>query len=104
MPEAQGSPRHARESKSGSPEIFLLVESGILEILIEEFGILGFEIRNPRHGIQNLGLSWIPYMRRQGDALTPDAPKLEFIDDFIYLGLAASLEMKMALRADMNKG
>ena len=60
MPEAQGSPRHARESKSGSPEIFLLVESGILEILIEEFGILGFEIRNPRHGIQNLGLSWIP--------------------------------------------
>ena len=60
MPEAQGSPRHARESKSGSPEIFLLVESAILEILIEEFGILGFEIRNPRHGIQNLGLSWIP--------------------------------------------
>ena len=60
LPEAQGSLRHARESKSGIPEIFLLLESGILEILIEEFGILGFEIRNPRHGIQSLGPSWIP--------------------------------------------
>ena len=59
-----------------------------LEILIEKFGME----------------SWIqdcpgfPYMGRQGDALTPDATRLEFIDDFIYLGLAAFLEMKMALR------
>ena len=30
-----------------------------------------------------------PYMGRQGDALTRDATKLEFIDDFIYLGLAS---------------
>ena len=36
-----------------------------------------------------------PYMGRQGDALTRDTSKLEFIDDFIYLGLAASLEIKM---------
>ena len=42
-------------------------------------------------------------MGRQGDALTPDATKLELIDDFIYLGPAASLAMKMALRADINK-
>ena len=60
LPEAQGSPRHAREPKFGSIEIYLLVESGILEILIEEFGILGFGIRNPRHEIQNPGLSRIP--------------------------------------------
>ena len=44
LPEAQGS-RHARESKSGIPEIVLPVKSGILEIL------------NPRRGIQNAGLS-----------------------------------------------
>ena len=35
-------------------------ESGILEFLMEEFGILGFGIRNPRRRIQNPGLSWIP--------------------------------------------
>ena len=58
LPEAQGS-RHARESKSGIPEIFLLVESGILEILMEEFGILSFGILNPRRRIQNPGLSCI---------------------------------------------
>ena len=56
LPEAQGS-RHARESKSGIPEIVLPVEFGILEILMEEFGILGFGIRNPWRGIQNTGLS-----------------------------------------------
>ena len=74
-----------------------------MEILIEEFGILGFGIRNPRHEIQNPGLPGFPYMGREGDALTPDATKLEFINDFIYLGLAAPVEMKMALRADVNK-
>ena len=59
-----------------------------LEILIEEFGI---ESR-----IQDCpGFS---YKGRQGDALTPDATRLEFIDDFIYLGLEALLAMKMALR------
>ena len=72
LPEAQGS-RHARESKSGIPKIFLLVKSGILEILMEEFGILGFGILNPWRGIQNLGLSCIPYMGRQGNSLTPNA-------------------------------
>ena len=61
LPDAQGS-RHARENqdKSGIYEIFLLVESGILEILMEEFEILGFGILNPRRRIQNPGLSWIP--------------------------------------------
>ena len=59
LPEAQGS-RHARESTSGIPEIFKFVHPGILEILMEEFGILGFGIRNPRSGIQNPGLSRIP--------------------------------------------
>ena len=94
LPEAQGCPRHARETKSGSPEIFLLVESGRL----------GNFDRGIRNGIQDPGLSWIPpYMGRQGDALTPAATRLGFIDDFIYLGLAALLAMKMALRADINK-
>ena len=37
-------------------------------------------------------------MGRQGDALTPDATRLEFIDDSIYLGLAAPLVMKMPRR------
>ena len=52
LPEAQGS-CHASESKSGIPKIFLLVLSGILEILMEEFGILGFGILYPRRRIQN---------------------------------------------------
>ena len=64
-----------------------------LEILIEEFRM---ESR-----IQDC--PGFPYMERQGNALTPDATRLEFIDDFIYLGLAALLAMKMALRADINK-
>ena len=42
------SPRLApyKESKYGIPEIFSLIESGILEILLVEFGILGFGIQN----------------------------------------------------------
>ena len=59
LPEAQGS-RHTRESKSGIPEIVLSVESGILETLIGEFGILGFGMRNPRRGIQNTRLFCFP--------------------------------------------
>ena len=57
LPEAQGSPRHVRESKSGSPEIFLLVELAQdgLEILIEEFGM--------ESGIQDCPR--FPYMGRQ---------------------------------------
>ena len=31
-------------------------------------------------------------MARQGEVLTPDASKLEFIDDFIYLGSVISNE------------
>lgn len=89
LPEAQVSPRHARESKSGSPEIFLLVELAQdgLDIVIEEFGM--------ESGIKDC--PGFPYMRRQGDAFTPDAARLEFIDDFINLGLVALLAMKMAL-------
>ena len=37
LPRAQGS-GYARESKSGIPEISLLMVSGILEILLVEFG------------------------------------------------------------------
>ena len=37
--------------------IILLAQSGILEILMEEFGILSLGIRNPLRGIQNPGLS-----------------------------------------------
>ena len=85
LPEAQGS-RHAKESKSGILEIVLPVESGILDILMEEFGILGFGIRNPRHGIQNPGLSRIPLygVTRQCSHHRCSA-KLEFIDDLFYL-------------------
>ena len=71
---------------------------------MEEFGILGFGIRNPR---QN------PESRTVLDSLTcgdkamlspqVDATKLEFINDFIHLDLAASLAMKIALRADINR-
>ena len=50
LPEAQGS-RHARESKSGIPEIILPVESGILETLIGEFGILELAGRSSNHHI-----------------------------------------------------
>ena len=64
-----------------------------LEILIEEFRM---ESR-----IQDC--PGFPYMGRKGNALTPDATRLEFIDDFIYLGLATLLAMKMAPRADINK-
>ena len=86
LPEAQGS-CHASESKSGIPKIFLLVLSGILEILMEEFGILGFGILYPRRRIQNPGLSCIPLHGVTRRCFHPRCPaKLEFIDDFIYLG------------------
>ena len=86
LPEVQGS-RHARESKSGIPEIFLFVESGILEILMQEFWILRFGIRNPRRRIQYPGLSWIPLHGATRRCSHPRCPaKLEFIDDFILFG------------------
>ena len=87
--------RHAREKqgKSGIQEFFLLVESGILEILMEEFGILGFGIRNPRRRIQYPGLSWIPLHGATRRCSHPSCPaKLKFIDDFIYLGSVISNE------------
>ena len=90
LPEAQGS-RHARkkQGKSRIQEIFLLVESGILEILMEEFGILGFGIQNPRRRI----LSLIPLHGATKRCSHPRCPaKLEFIDDFIYLGSVISNE------------
>ena len=40
----------------GNPNL----ESVILEFLMEELEILGFRMRNPRHRIQNPGLSCIP--------------------------------------------
>ena len=42
LPRAQGS-GYAREYKSGIPEIFLLMVSGILEILLVEFGSWALE-------------------------------------------------------------
>ena len=103
LPNAQGS-RHARENqdKSGIYEIFLLVESGILEILMEEFEILGFGILNPRRRIQNPRLSWIPLHEATRRFSHPRCPaKLEFIDDFIYLGSVISNED--GCRGDINK-
>ena len=102
LPEAQGS-RHARESKSGIPEIVLPVEFGILEILMEEFGILGFGIRNPWRGIQNTGLSWIPLFRATRRALTTDARRNwnSLMTYFIYLGSVISNED--GSRRDNNK-
>ena len=44
-----------KEPKSGIPEIFLLIESRILEILLVEFGVLGFGIQNIAQGIRNEG-------------------------------------------------
>ena len=89
--------RFARESKSGIPEIFLLMVSGILEILLVEFdpGLLNPEcssrisgmpltigIGDPRRGIQNPGLSWIPLHGATRRCSHPRYPaKLEFIDD-----------------------
>ena len=58
---------------------------------MEEFGILGFGIRNPRDCLE------FHYMGRQGDALPRYPEKLEFIADFISFIWAALLAMKMAL-------
>ena len=81
---------------------FLFVESGIVEILMEEFGILGFGIRNPRRRIQYLGLSWIPLHGATRLCAHPRCPaKLEFIDDFIYLGSVISNEN--GSRGNINK-
>ena len=68
----------------GNPNL----ESVILEFLMEELGILGFRMRNPRHRIRNPGLSCIPLNGpgdREGDAFTSDFTKLVFIDDFLSL-------------------
>ena len=101
LPEAQG-PRHTRESKSGIPEIVLPVESGILDTLIREFGILGFGIRNPRRGIQNTRLFCFPlYGATSRCSHTRCSAKLEFIDDFIYLRSVISNED--GSRGDINK-
>ena len=103
MPEAQGS-RHARESKSGIPENFLLVESGILEILMEEVGILGFGILNPRRIIQNLGLSCIPLHLGNKVMCSPHMPGRRNWNSLMTLFIwAALLVMKIALGEDINK-
>ena len=93
LPEAQGSPQMRGKPNPEALKYFCLWNLDGLEILIEEFRM---ESR-----IQDC--PGFPYMGRQGNALTPDATRLEFIDDFIHLGLAALLAMKMALRADINK-
>ena len=82
--------------------------SGILEILLVEFdpGLwnpecssrisgmpLTIGIGDPRRGIQNPGLSWIPLHGAKRRCSHPRYPaKLEFIDDFIYLGSVISNE------------
>ena len=85
--------------------------SGILEILLVEFdpGLLNPEcssrisgmpltigIGDPRRGIQNPGLSWIPSHGATRHCSHPRYPaKLEFIDDFyffIYLSSVISNE------------
>ena len=99
LPEAQGL-RHAMESKSRIPEIFLFVESGILEILMQEYWILGFEIRNPRRRIQYPGLSCIPLHGATRQCTHPTCPAV-IIDDFIYLGSVISNED--GSRGDINK-
>ena len=50
-------------------------------------------IGDPRRGIQNPGLSWIPLHGATRRCSHPRYPaKLEFIDDFIYLGSVISNE------------
>ena len=97
LPDAQGS-SHATEKqgKFGIQEIFLPVETGILQIKKEEFGILGFGIRNPRRRIDYRRQSLIPYMGRQGDALNLDARRNwnSLMTLFIW---AALLAIKTAL-------
>ena len=100
LPEAQGS-RHASESKSGIPEIVLPVESGILETLMGEFGILELAgIHGVESRIQDCFV--FPYMGRQVDALTPDARR-NWNSLMTLFICAALLAMKMASRGDINK-
>ena len=48
---------------------------------------------DPRRGIQNPGLFWIPVHGAKRRCSHPRYPaKLEFIDDFIYLGSVISNE------------
>ena len=83
-----------------SRKLFCLLN---LEILMEEFGILGFGIRNPWRGIQNPGLSWIPLFRATRRALTTDARRNwnSLMTYFIYLGSVISNED--GSRRDNNK-
>ena len=55
--------------------------------------LLAIGIGDPRRGIQNPGLSWIPLHGATRRCSHPRYPaKLEFIDDFIYLGSVISNE------------
>ena len=60
--------------------------------------VLGFEIRNPRHGIQNLGPSWIPLHGATRRCSHPRCHETGIYWWFYLFGLAASLAMKMPLR------
>ena len=54
---------------------------------MEEFGILGFGILNPRHRIQNPGLSSIPlHGVTWGNKAMLSPQMLEFIDDNYLFG------------------
>ena len=77
LPEAQGSRHSGKGIQSRIPETFLLVESGIFEILMEEFrdcGLCNPGIQGVEPRIQDcLGF---PYIGRQGDALLDFIPQL----------------------------
>ena len=92
LPEAQGS-RRAREPKSG-----------ILEFLMEEFGIMGFGIRNPKRRIQNPGLCCIPLNEATEKAMI--SPQISWnwnslMTLYLYLGSVISNEG--GFRGDVNK-
>ena len=92
LPGAQGS-RRAREPKSG-----------ILEFLMEEFGIMGFGIRNPKRRIQNPGLCCIPLNEATEKAMI--SPQISWNWNSLmtlYLCLGSVISNEGGFRGDVNK-
>ena len=79
-------------------------ESGIVEFLMEGFGILGFRMRNPRHRIQNPGLSCIPLNEATEKAmLSPQITRNWNSLMTLYLYLGSRISSEGGFRGDVDK-
>ena len=84
----------------GNPNL----ESVILEFLMEELGILGSRMRNPRHRIQNPGLSCIPLNGATKKAmLSPQISRNWYSLMTFYLYLGSVISNEGGFRGDVNK-